>query len=112
MVENETLVEKLNEHDEIIKQHDSLLRVHTEQIRNIENGNLKLENLVMQENRETRATIMQTNRELHDLINNILGFKTGQNQLNHNMKMSTAESVVKIVGILAGSGGLLYYIFS
>lgn len=105
------LVDIVKKHDSQIKQHETQLKIHSEQIRNIETSNLKLENTVMVENRETRSTIMQTNRELHELINNLLGYKSGQNQLQSNVVMNRTESLVKIVGILAGSGGILYYIF-
>lgn len=102
---------KIAEQEEQLKEHGRIIALHTEQIKNVENSSLKLENLVMTENRETRSVIMKTNQELHTLINNLLGYKTGENQLNHTVRMQGVESVVKIISLIAGSGGILYYIF-
>lgn len=108
MIDNE---EKIANQEVTLKEHDKLLALHSEKINAIETSTIKLENLVMTENRETRAVIMSSNKDLHTLINNVLGFKSGENQLKHSMTMARAESIVKIVSLLAGSGGILYWIF-
>lgn len=104
--------EKIATQEETLREHDKIISLHSEQIKNIENSSLKLENLVMTENRETRSVITATNQELHTLINNLLGYKTGENQLKHSVKMSTVESIVKIVTLLAGSGGIIWYVIT
>lgn len=106
------LSEVVKQHDSILEEHGIQLKVQAEQIKYLQDNAIKLENVVMHENRETRMTITQTNKELHELINQLLGFNTGQNQLTHKLMLAKLESYVKIFGILAGSGGLLYYIFT
>lgn len=108
MRDNELL---LAEHEEKLKEHDRLIFLQSKKIEVVEASSIKLENLVMTENKETRSVIIKTNHELHTLINNLLGYKSGENQLNHNAKIQRVESIVKIVSMLAGSGGILYYLF-
>lgn len=96
----------------MLEQHEAQLKVQAEQIKHLQDNAMKLENVVMSENRETRLTITQTNRELHELISQLLGFKTGESQLTNKLRLARMESYVKIIGILTGSGGLLYYIFT
>lgn len=103
--------EKIEKHDETLEEHSVMLRVQAEQIKQLQDNAIKLENVVMAENRETRLTIIQTNQQLHELINGLMGYNTGNNQMVNSMKMARLEQYVKIIGILAGSGGILYYIF-
>lgn len=103
--------ETLEQHGDILEDHAVQLKVQAEQIKQLQDNAIKLENVVMAENRETRLTITNTNRQLHELINGLMGYKSGQNQLDNNVKMARLESMSKIIGILAGSGGLLYWLF-
>lgn len=100
----------IDEHEDRLNNHDSQLKVQAEQIKQLQDNATKLENVVMTENRETRLTITRTNQQLHDLINGIMGFKSGENQLSHNLNIAKWESIAKIIGILAGSGGIIWYI--
>lgn len=104
--------EKLDKHDKDIKSHEDQLEIHSEQIKQLQNNALKLENIVMSENRETRQTIVNTNNQLHSLIKDLMGYKTTDKVNDNELKRSQWEFVVKIVGTLAGSGGILYYILS
>lgn len=107
-----TLEERINAHDEVLEDHTLQLKVQAEQIKQLQDNGIRLENVVMSENRETRLTITNTNKQLHELINNVLGFKQGESKLSHDLQMARLEKIVKIIGILCGSGGILYYIFS
>lgn len=102
---------RFEKHDERLEEHSAMLKVQAEQIKQLQDNAIKLENVVMAENRETRLTITQTNQQLHELINGLMGYNTGNNQMKYNLSMAQLESMAKIVGILAGSGGILYYIF-
>lgn len=104
--------EQIKQHENTLLQHETTIKLHAEQIKNIEQSSLKLENLVMQENRDTRNTIVQTNRELHELISRILDFKSSQDQLKHSIMLAKIESWVKIFCLLFGSGGILYILFT
>lgn len=106
-----SLEKELKQYGDILDEHTIQLRIQSEQIKQLQDNGIKLENIVMAENRETRLTITNTNKQLHELINGIMGFKSGQNQMVNTMRMARWESIAKIVGILAGSGGILYYIF-
>lgn len=108
---------ELEAHDKLLDDHTVQLRVQAEQIKQLQDNAIKLENVVMSESRETRLTITQTNQKLHELINGLMGYNTGNNQVQvknneimANMKMARMESWAKIVGILAGSGGVIYFI--
>ena len=103
--------EQLEKHDNILDDHTIQLKIQAEQIKQLQDNGLRLENVVMSENRETRRTITESNKQLHDLVNNVLEYKSGQTRLSTNLKMAKMESIAKIIGILAGSGGLLWYIF-
>jgi hypothetical protein len=102
--------ETLEKHDERLDDHDIKIKVFSEQIRQLQDNYIKLENVVMSESRETRITITETNQKLHELINGLMGYKSGQNQLKNNLTIAKWESISKIVGILAGSGGIIYFI--
>lgn len=104
-------LKKLETHEEILDDHTMQLRVQAEQIKTLQDNGMRLENVVMTENRETRLTITNTNAQLHELINGIMGYKSGQNQLTNTLALAKLESWVKIIGILAGSGGIVWYIF-
>ena len=108
----------LVKHDEELENHELRIQLNTKEleaqardIQQLRDNALRLENVVMNENRDTRNTITQTNRELHELITNLMGYKTNTSTLASNITTVRIESVVKIIGILAGSGGILYYIF-
>lgn len=101
---------ELEIHEDKIEDHTLQIRVQAEQIRQLQDNAIKLENVVISENRETRMTITQSNQQLHTLVNNLLGYKTGQNQLKHSLRMAKWESLAKIIGILAGSGGIIYWL--
>ena len=95
----------LREHSRLLETHATELQLHAQKILVLENNSMRLENLVMTENRETRQTIINTNNQLHDLIKSIVG-------TNSKLSVTKWESVVKIIVAIAGSGGLLYYIFN
>lgn len=100
----------LEEHESKLDEHGIQIRVQAEQIKQLQDNGIRLENTVMTENRETRATITNTNKQLHELINGLMGYNSGQSQLQNSLKMARMESWAKIIGILAGSGGIIYFI--
>jgi hypothetical protein len=102
--------EEFEKHEQRLDDHELQLRVQAEQIKQLQDNAIKLENVVMAENRETRLTITQTNQQLHELINGLMGYNSGQNQLQHTLRMAKLESWSKIVAYLAGSGGLIYFL--
>lgn len=101
----------LEQHENVLDDHALQIRIQSEQIKQLQDNSMRLENIVMSESRETRLTVTTTIQQLHEVINGLMGFKSGQNQLTHSLRMARWESIAKIVGILAGSGGILYYIF-
>lgn len=101
----------LSIHDETLKEHGQLLALHARDIETLKHNATKLENTIMTENRETRQTIVNTNAQLHTLINNLMGYDVNKSQDKNKLTTAKIESIVKIIGILSGSGGLLYYIF-
>jgi uncharacterized membrane protein YjjP (DUF1212 family) len=105
-------------HEDRLDGHDLTLQSHANDIKQLKENNLRLENVVMAENRVTRETVTNTNKELHDLIKSLLGYKTGEQQqqvqltqINNDLKLARYESWAKIIGILGSSGGFLFYLF-
>lgn len=107
----EDIEKEMVEHDGILEDHTLQLKIQAEQIKQLNDNNMRLENLIMSENRETRLTITNTNGQLQEVIKGLMGYNSGNNQLTNTLKMARTESIVKIIGILAGSGGVLYWIF-
>ena len=105
-----SVFEIIDKHSDLLEAHDKQLQVQKEQIKQLQDNAIKLENVVMTENRETRLTVTQTNNQLVELINGLMGYKSGKHNLDHTERIARWESISKIVGILAGSGGILYYI--
>ena len=110
--EESTVYEILDNHGDMLADHELRLKVHEGAINELKNGQMKLENTVMLESRETRKTITDTNDQLHTLIRELMGYKTDERKLNADVKIKRIEVLAKIIGILAGSGGILYYIFT
>lgn len=103
---------KMKSHDEILEEHSKELGIQREQINQLRNDSIRLENIVMNENRETRQTITENNNKVMELMNNILGFKTTEGQQKQTVTITQWESIVKMVTLLGGSGGFLYWLFS
>lgn len=101
----------VQEHDSVLEQHQLLLSVQAEQIKQLQDSSVKLENIVMSENRETRLVVTETNKQLMEVITGLMGFKSGQGQITQAITIARWESIAKIIGILAGSGGILYWLF-
>lgn len=116
------------EHDKILKSHDTRISTNMQAIEQLQNNALRLENIFMQENRDTRNTIVQTNLQLHELIKGLMGYNTGNATLDNELKMAKEqneqlikaqekelkvarmESYVKIVSYLTGASGILYWL--
>lgn len=106
----EEIVLLLTKHDNQLDDHTIQIRIQAEQIKQLQDNAIKLENVVISESRETRLTITETNLKLHELINGLMGYNAGNNQVQANMQMARMESWAKIIGLLAGSGGVVYFI--
>lgn len=112
ITDNTAMQDKLTQHEKMLDTHANELKLQSQKISMLENNAIRLENVVMSENRETRQTIINTNHQLHELIKNIMGYDADKHDTSSKLTMAKWESIVKIIGVLAGSGGILYYIFS
>lgn len=102
---------KIDRHEERLDEQAEKIMQQEQRLSRLEDQTLRLENTIMSENRETRSTITETNRQLHTLIKELMGYKTGENTLKHSLRMAKLESLSKIVAYLVGSGGFLYVLF-
>lgn len=109
--EDISMFTKIEKHEERLDDHDDKFKEQDNRLSRLEDQTLRLENTIMAENRETRATITETNKQLHALIEGLMGYKSGENSLNHSLRMAKIESFSKVVAYLVGSGGFLYAIF-
>lgn len=109
--EDISMFSKIEKHEERLDDHDDKLKEQDNRLSRLEDQTLRLENTIMSENRETRATITETNKQLHGLIEGLMGYKSGENSLNHSLRMAKLESASKIIAYLVGSGGFLYALF-
>lgn len=105
------VVQVIQKHDDMLEEHGTQLKVQAEQIKQLQDHSIKLENIVMSESRDTRLTITETNKQLMEVVNGVLGYKNGQNQVNKDMSIARWESIIKIISMVAGSGGILYWLF-
>lgn len=101
----------VTKHGEILASHAIQLEIHTKSILKLQDNGIRLENLIMTENKETRQTITHTNELLREVIKGLMGYNTGNSERSHKLTMAQWESVVKIITLLGGSGGLLWYLF-
>lgn len=102
----------VSKHSEILESHAMQLELHAKSIRDLQDNGIRMENLVMTENKETRQTVTKTNDLLREVIKGLMGYNTENNERSHKLTMAQLESVVKILSLLAGSGGILWYVFA
>lgn len=107
----ETTSQAILRHENVLNEHSKMFEAQAEQIKSLQDNNIKLENIVMSENRETRATITETNKQVMELMGSIVNYKSGETQADQSKTIARWEAIAKITGILAGSGGILYWIF-
>lgn len=100
----------LEKHEERLDEHAALLDKYALRLIRLEDQTIKLENTIMTENRDTRATIVEQNRQLFTLIESVMGFKTGADSRQHDLKVRRWDSMTNIILKLAGAGGLIYLV--
>lgn len=92
------------------RERDEIDRIREERIKRLEDNATKLENTVMSENRDTRATVVEQNRQLFTLIESVMGFKTTEHSQNHEYRVVKWDRTTNVLLKVAGAGGILYLI--
>lgn len=100
-------VQKHSERIEALEEQD---RRHDERLKRLEDQAIKLENTVMAENRETRATVVEQNRQLFTLIEGVMGFKQSEASRDHEYRLLKWDKSTAIVLKVMGAGGIMYLI--
>ncbi|MGE7545079.1 hypothetical protein [Sporosarcina newyorkensis] len=117
------MYDKVREHDEKLEVHDVRLSVLEEsdkkqeaRIKLLEDNAIRLENTVMSEARETRATMERNTERLYDIVENAMTMSANQETQRHQLKLTKWDKVTTILlkaggGLvgLASAGGAIYY---
>lgn len=101
---------RLEKTEEKLDEHAVLLDKYAMRLIRLEDQTIKLENTIMTENRDTRATVVEQNRQLFTLIESVMGFKSGEDTRKHDLKVRRWDSMTNIILKLAGAGGLIYLV--
>ncbi|WP_432355336.1 hypothetical protein [Sporosarcina sp. A2] len=94
-------------------------RQHEEKLQQMETQNLKLENTVLSTSRETQEIVKTQADKMYELAKTSMGYQTASAEQDHELRMAKLNAwsnfALKVSGALAtmaGSGGLLYYVFT
>lgn len=94
-------------------------RQHEEKLQQMETQNLKLENTVLTTSRETQEIVKTQADKMYDLAKSSMSYQTVSAGQEHELKMAKLNAwstfALKLSGALAtmaGSGGLIYYVFT
>lgn len=85
-------------------------RLREERIKRLEDNATKLENTVMVESRETRATVVEQNRQLMTVLQSVIGFKSTENTQDHEFRILKWDRMTNLILKVVGAGGILYLI--
>lgn len=104
--------EVISEHDKRITTLERNDKDQDRRIHDLEKNYTKLESTIIQENRETRMIFQSTMNKQWDLIKTRDIAKENESQREHDFRKSKLEKntdiILKIIGVLLGTGGLLY----
>lgn len=89
---------------------DEYDRLREERIKRLEDNATKLENTVMVESRETRATVVEQNRQLMTVLQSVIGFKSTEGTQNHEFRVMKWDRTTNLILKLAGAGGIITYV--
>ncbi len=94
-------------------------RQHEEKLQQMENQNLKLENTVLTTGRETQDIVKAQADKMFELAKSSMSYQTASAEQEHELRMAKLNAwstfALKLSGALAtmaGSGGLIYYVFT
>ena len=118
-----SMYDKMRQHDEAIEVHDERLTMLEEsdkrqeaRIKLLEDNAIRLENTVMTEARETRATMERNTDRLYGIVENAMTMSASQEAQRHQLKLTKWDKVTTILlkaggGLvgLASAGGAIYY---
>jgi len=104
-------------HEERITSLEEADKKHEERLQELEKNSIKLENTIMQENRDTRTTMKEQTEKLFQIVESAMGYQTNQSAQEHELKIlkwNTISTVfLKASGglfALLSSGGAIYYV--
>lgn len=92
------------------RERDEVDRLREERIKRLEDNAVKLENTVMVESRETRATVVEQNRQLMTVLQSVIGFKSAETTQDHEYRVLKWDRTTNVILKLAGAGGIIYLI--
>jgi hypothetical protein len=96
--------------EEAERERDEVDRLREERIKRLEDNATKLENTVMVESRETRATVVEQNRQLMTVLQSVMGFKTTANTQDHEFRLMKWDKTTNLALKVLGAGGIVYFI--
>lgn len=113
--DHEERITKLEENDRELKENFNKL---SSQMMTLESQNTKLENTLLNDNRDTRQTMKDQGEKMFHLVESAMGYQSSKSVQDHELKMlklNTWSTVfLKIsgaIGALGSAGGVIYLIF-
>ncbi|MEK4629751.1 hypothetical protein MKZ17_16195 [Solibacillus sp. FSL R7-0682] len=127
MPENEgsaSMFETVKNHEEritILEKNDKELKENfnklSNQILTLESQNTKLENTLLNDNRDTRQTMKDQAEKMFALVENAMGYQNSKSTQDHELKMLKLNTWSTVflkfagaIGALGSAGGLIYLV--
>lgn len=111
-----SMFETVKDHENRIVNLEKIEKEAAQRIKMVEEQAVKLENTILNENRDTRSTMKEQTEKLFALVENAMDFQSTRTNQSHELKMlkwNTFSTVfLKLSGGLLGllsSGGAIYY---
>lgn len=112
--DHEERITKLEENDRELKENFNKL---SSQMLTLESQNTKLENTLLNDNRDTRQTMKEQGEKMFELVESAMGYQNNRTAQDHELKMLKLNTWSTVflkfagaVGALGSAGGLIYLV--
>ncbi|MFC4409448.1 hypothetical protein ACFOZY_03240 [Chungangia koreensis] len=91
------MFDTVKQHGEDIEKLKEADRRHDERLKQLETNALKLENTVMQENRDTRSTMVQQTEKLFSIVDKAMGYQSDEAKHKHEQRMAKINASTNVI---------------
>lgn len=107
-----SMFETVKNHEERIINLEEADKKHEERLQELEKNSIKLENTIMQENRDTRTTMKEQTEKLFLLVENAMGYQSSKTAQDHELKVLKLKTYTDVFLKFTAAGGLLYVVIT
>lgn len=107
-----SMFETVKNHEERIINLEEADKKHEERLQELEKNSIKLENTIMQENRDTRTTMKEQTEKLFHLVENAMGYQSSKTAQDHELKVLKIKTYTDVLLKVTAAGGLLYVVIT